>query len=446
MYRMLIMSFSALLFVPTNPEDNINFTPIEEAFPMHWKAEMGNVTFRSNYIMNANEIIIGSNGKYYMDYSLRDEKSGVYIINRKNGKVIKHFGNEIIGDMDVTGMVRYKDRFYYGNDNEEFVCASIDGKEIWVKPTSGDIEHQPMLIYHQNNPMIIYATESGEVRAVSPENGNTIWQYFTPDFTGWKPGDNRAAFKIKSYFSNTSSFYTKPARADINNDGTDDLVYATRTGVLYAINGATGKLIWRNNHVSVSAIEKNPNTKNSFICVGTYNNSQEQNATYFFSINAKGENSPHSKINNNYCSQLSVYFYGNEILINTEEYLYSFCQNKKTDSTDRKITYRRKDSWFNKEYDENRNSSGMLFSNQSFNYKHFGKCIFNLIQYDKRNNNKGFLEIISLKDKKIVDRFQLPYDSEMPPSIEDINKDGKLDLLINCRDGNLYCYDLGTQK
>jgi hypothetical protein len=122
-----------------------------------------------------------------------------------------------------------------------------------------------------------------------------------------------------------------------------------------------------------------------------------------------------------------------------------FHQNKKIDSIDRKMIIRKKDSWNNTEYDENRNASGMLFSNRSFTYRNYGKCILNLVQYDRNNYNKGFVEIISLKDNKIVDRLQLPYDSEMNPSIEDIDKDGKLDLLINCRDGNLYCYNLGVK-
>jgi len=446
MFKIIFAAIIPMMFITQNANhDNVSFTPIEDVFPMHWKATMGNVTFRTNYVMTPNEIIIGSNGSRYMDYNLRDEKSGVYVINRKNGKILKHFGNDVIGDMDVTGIVIHNNHIFYGNDNEEFVCATKEGKEIWIKPASGDIEHEPMLIYNEKKPMVIYATESGEVRAVHPETGNTIWQYFTPDFSGWKPGDNRAAFKVKSYFSNTASFYTKPARADINNDGTDDLVYATRTGEIYALNGASGKLIWRKNHVAAYAIAKNPNTKNSFVCVGTSNKPEDDPATYLFTLNARGETSPLTKINNEYFSQLSIYFNSNETLINTEEYLYVFHQNKKIDSIDRKMIIRKKDSWNNTEYDENRNASGMLFSNRSFTYRNYGKCILNLVQYDRNNYNKGFVEIISLKDNKIVDRLQLPYDSEMNPSIEDIDKDGKLDLLINCRDGNLYCYNLGVK-
>jgi hypothetical protein len=67
------------------------------------------------------------------------------------------------------------------------------------------------------------------------------------------------------------------------------------------------------------------------------------------------------------------------------------------------------------------------------------------VQVDQLNYQKGFIEIISLETKQIVERLQLPNTSEMQPHIDDINKDGKLDLLINCKDGNLYCYNLGVK-
>ena len=38
--------------------------------------------------------------------------------------------------------------------------------------------------------------------------------------------------------------------------------------------------------------------------------------------------------------------------------------------------------------------------------------------------------------------IDLPETSEFKPLIKDFNQDGKLDLLVNCRDGKLYCFDL----
>ena len=65
-----------------------------------------------------------------------------------------------------------------------------------------------------------------------------------------------------------------------------------------------------------------------------------------------------------------------------------------------------------------------------------------LNQQDPANHTSGFIEIYSLTAHKVIERFSLPMPSEFPPIIEDINKDGNLDLLINCYNGYLYCYDL----
>ena len=441
----LLLGTIPLLFYTSTPvEEAASFAPVENSFPLHWKTQMGNVTFRSNFILTPNEIIIGSNGENYMDYQLSDKKSGVYVLNRKNGNIIKHFGNEVIGDMDVTGLVQFNNRIYYGNDNEEVVCATKAGKEIWIKPASGDIEHEPALIYHQQKPMIVYATETGEVRAVKPDNGNTIWQFFTPDFEGWKPGDNRAAFKVKSYLTNTYAFFTKPVISDLNGDGTDDLIYSTRAGDLYAINGANGRLLWKRNDISVYAVYKIPDAKNLFACVGTPKNNAGS-INYLFKINNKGQNGELEKIDEGYFGQISAYFSEKELLLNSSEYVYFFKDFKKIDSIDRRVIMKKNDPW---DYpaEENRNYPDILFSNISFNYKQHGKCIIGLVQNDRKDYKQGFIEIISLTNKQIIERFSLPESSEMNPWIEDINKDGKLDLLVNCRDGNLYCYDLGVKE
>ena len=94
----------------------------------------------------------------FMDYQLTDKKSRVYHIDRRTGKIRKHFGNEVIGDMDVNGILEWNDRLYITNDNEELMCTSIDGNVIWIKPASGDIEHEPVLIKGKNGNYIVYAT------------------------------------------------------------------------------------------------------------------------------------------------------------------------------------------------------------------------------------------------------------------------------------------------
>ena len=205
----MLKYFTSLLFLfffaasPKEIKPTESFPAIETEFPLLWKTKMGCASFRTNIIVNKDELIIGSNGSGFMDYNIFDKQSGVYRINRVSGRVNKLIANQSFGDMDVNGVLQLDNKLYFGNDNEEFLCTSIDGDIIFRNATSGDIEHEPVLINNKGINSIVYASERGEIRAISPLTGNTIWSYYTPDFTGWKPGDNRIVFKIGSYFSNT---------------------------------------------------------------------------------------------------------------------------------------------------------------------------------------------------------------------------------------------------
>ena len=138
--------------------------------------------------------------------------------------------------------------------------------------------------------------------------------------------------------------------------------------------------------------------------------------------------------------------------MNTTDHVVVIKQDNTLDSVNRQLMITKNynfdndgSSLFSNTYLENRNFRDMLFADKPFIYKKHGKCLINLVQVDQLNYQKGFIEIISLETKQIVERLQLPNTSEMQPHIDDINKDGKLDLLINCKDGNLYCYNLGVK-
>ena len=74
-------------------------------------------------------------------------------------------------------MVFYYNRnLYFGNDNDEFLCTDLDGNqfenylEMWSKPT----------LIKRKNGNIVFATEVGEVRAVSPKM-EIVLNYFIPN-------------------------------------------------------------------------------------------------------------------------------------------------------------------------------------------------------------------------------------------------------------------------
>jgi outer membrane protein assembly factor BamB len=446
---MLRLSATVLLATAlgtNNIKENEKIPEIESTFPLLWKTEIGNVSFRSNVILNTNNLIVGSNGDRYMDYILYDSKSGVYVMNRKTGKIEKHFGEDCIGDMDVTGLLEYNNKLYFGNDNDEFFCTTLQGKTIWRKLTSGDIEHEPVLINAKNQKEIVYASEAGEIRAVNPETGKTIWVYYTPDFNSWKPGDNRMVFKVKAYFSNTSAFYTKPNLCDLNNDGVEDLVYSTYDSKIYAINGLTGKALWIFSNESRLEIENCIYKEQGVINIALFS-SKYKDGVYkkqMIKLNQFGKEISTLDIgianyglslNETYKKEYGKIFADRDGVYFLNDLYFEKILNTALGGTQKKYFSSDSEIVSRKFYEP-------LLSKETFNYHDNNDCIIVLNQHDMLNYEKGFIEIISLDKKKLIMRLSLPGASEMIPIIKDINQDGYLDMLINCSDGFMYCYNL----
>ncbi|MFM7671947.1 MAG: PQQ-binding-like beta-propeller repeat protein [Bacteroidota bacterium] len=431
----------------TLPENNIpSFPSIETRAPLLWKTKMGAASFRSNVLFLGNKLYIGSNGDNFRDYGLIEKGSGVYAIDRKSGKAVKHFADETFGDMDVNGLLIHNNRLYFGNDNEEFLCTDLDGKLLWRNPTSGDIEHEPVLIKTNQGATVVYAAESGEIKAVDPQTGNARWSYYVPDFKGWKPGDNRSLFKVKAWFSNGWQFFTKPLVEDLNKDGVQDLIYCGYGGTLLAINGNSGKELWHT--------KDEERIDEGVALVGTGANRQivglrtEWSDDYkivtsecvFFSLNGKKIKSVNLEGSNggNGLNFLSI---DNEhVVLNSRTKTYLIGSDSKISTIDRSKSYI--DSGYLSTREEFRNGYNPLFANRTITLDNGKKGLVVLNQHDYANYKDGFLEIVSLDDFSVIERISFPSGSEMPPVIEDVNQDGKLDILISGYDGYLYCYQL----
>jgi hypothetical protein len=433
--------FPISFFGPSKPP---KYDPIENHFSLNWSAQIGSASFKTNLIVADNNLIIGSNGADFMDYYITDKSAGVYTINRKTGSIINHFANEAYGDMDVNGILLFNNRLYFGNDNEEFLCTSLEGKIIWRNPTSGDIEHEPVLINNKGIQQVIYATEMGEVKAVVPSTGKTLWSYYVPDFDGWKPGDNREIFKVKSYFTNTNSFYTKPVVVDLNNDGVVDLVYLTYDSKIFAINGASGKLLWLNDTYERSEVLLLQTGSKDEPTFSFFNDTYDTkfNATrHLITLNKYGKQIATTDTpNSTYGMGVNTLSFNNLFIVQRDS-LLEIDKQGHYKAFDRSNFYPTID-YLGKNVIEERNAFESLISNRTFSYKGNQNCVVILNQHDHANYESGFIEIYALTEHKVIDRFGLPMPSEFPPIIEDINKDGNLDLLINCYNGYLYCYDL----
>lgn len=426
-------------------EEPTPFPSIESKFQLVWKSRIGNASFRTNVLLQKDRLWIGSNGEAFMDRGLIEPTSGVYSLDRRTGKKLAHFANESFGDMDVNGLLIYRNRLYFGNDNEEFLCTDLNGKILWRNPASGDIEHEPIWVQARDKTVIVYAAESGEVKAVNPETGNTVWSYYIPEFDGWRPGDNRSVFKIKAWFQNTSFFYTRPLVVDLNEDGVNDLIYQSYGGVLLALDGNNGKKMWSSKEdepVNIGMGIVGSGKQKKIVCLRSFYTSPNiQNEIIFYSLRGEKLKSV-SLSESSWGGGLNVLSVAdNEVLINSRTHTYKVTDQGLVTSMDRSLTYTYT-GWDGKIEQEYRNGRDPLFADHLIALEGGKQGVIVLNQYDNGSSNVGFVEILALESGKVLDRFSLPARGEMPPLIQDVDGDGDLDMLFAGYDGYLYCYQL----
>lgn len=448
MYKLLGVCTLFILGLTRSTELSVEpFPEIETTYPLLWKAETGLASFRTNVVFTGDQIIMGSNGEYFKDFYFSDKGSGVCVMSRKTGKIIRRLGDEPFGDMDVAGVLVKEDRVYFGNDNEEFQAITLSGKLLWRIPVSGDVEHEPIELDINGKKAIVFSTERGEVRAVEPDNGKTIWKYYMPSFDGWKEGQNRTVFKIGAFFRNTGGFFTKPELYDLNNDGVKDFIYLGYFTNIYALNGKTGNPLWimndesRRHYLMLSILKVNGEPQIKFF---EHQYKDGEIISFLTTLNRKGKTIDQTPIRVNRSNDgINSQTTDGKLLITTGDSLWVIKSDKEMIKIDRSIPYTNID-YKGDTVTTTRNNFDPLIGKGSFNHPEFGKCVVVLNQTDAAGK-KGFVEIISLDQQKLVQKFILPESSEMPPVIEDVNKDGTMDLLINTYDGFTYCYSLKSK-
>ena len=443
-----ISILSSIFLIGNVQNTKVNPIPIENTFPINWEADIGNTTYRSDVAHLNGKLIIGSNGENYRDYYL-DEGNGVYVINPLNGKIETQFMNEEYGDMDVNGVLEYNERLFIGNDNDEFICADITGNIIYRLPVSGDIEHSPILIKNGNQNTIVYATESGEITSIHPETGKKIWTYYHKDFRGWKPGDNRFIFQVKTTYINSGQlFFGKPGVADLNKDGVLDLVYYTNYNETIAIDGKTGAKLW--SHKKEEGSNVVIDYHETPIIVGSGNDIRIIKLASIYSDESAPNKLMFYNRNGNFVKEIpfnrTIGYLGLNTLDLKKRLIIPLSNGVAVyDKSTEKVDFI---TGLNKMYPSNYGGGSStrlhgepLIANRTIEYE--GEtCVIVLHQTDYNTDYKAAISIIGLKSRKRLKFLHLPETSEFKPLIKDFNKDGKLDLLVNCRDGKLYCFDL----
>lgn len=416
--------------------------------PLNWEAPIGNVSFRTNVDLIDNQIVIGSNGGNYMDY-FSDKGNGIYLLDPKTGKTQLNFANESFGDMDVNGVLVYNNNIYFGNDNDEIICANKNGKILFRQDASGDIEHRPILIKTPSSDQIVFAMETGEIRCIDPKDGKINWTYYHPQFEGQKVGDNRTVFKLKMHFYSGEKFFLEPIISDLNNDGVSDLIYVADMTDIYAVDGKTGKLI-------TSIIDQSSDTYyGSFQCAlyrsqpGVISVGKQKLIvipyTKYFANDSKGEKAVKElRFFNSSGNEVKRITVDNEANIDRIQQIGNrlFFGNRWMDFSNGLDNY----SIYS--YDQKIKNYGFPRIAKNTLTINGDECVVLSFEYGFRSSNeyytndKSSIGIYNLSKKRFESLHDLNSTSEFVPILGDFNQDNKVDLLLGCHDGKLYNLNL----
>jgi len=346
--------------------------------------------------------------------------------------------------MDVNGLLIVDGNIYFGNDNEEFLCVDLTGAVKWRIPASGDIEHRPVLFSVNGTNTVVFSTETGQIVALNALTGREVWTYYHKDFEGWKPGDNRTVFKVKMHFTQANIFFNEPSLVDLNGDAVQDLVYNTNYGDFMAFSGSTGKVLWtidEKDHpgFSVNMAREKPliigKGSKAQIMVLLWNQ-EAANNDYVAFYNAQGKLIKKTEMKRDL---------GNSLISQTDGVFFTSTSILIPGKTPDDLKVVAIDSAFRKW------EGGAIYPRFSDGQVALQKVRYNnedcavvLFQSDySTKTSQSPLMLIGLTSGKVHSKSYLPASSEFTPVLGDFNKDGKIDVLVGCYDGFLYCFDFG---
>jgi len=390
-----------------------------KAFPLQWKVKIGVTTYRTNMVFQDGNIYIGSNG---LDRNFRtDSLDGVVRVNAKTGKITKRYCPPIAGDNDVTGIAIDGNKLFCGSDNYTFYCYDItSGQELWKYPVPYDVESAPVLADFTGDGKkdVSFCVERNGFYALNGVDGTLIWK-----------NDS-----ISCHNGNTAAL-----PYDVNNDGVMDLLTAADGYNHCALDGKTGDVLWVKG--AESGINSSPFlvTKNQSPVVSFGQTLVAFVDTYglFQLMTPQGDvilknNSGYSQFMMPVINSKNVLYLGNYAVNLSPKYWMSETLEGKPEEDEDTYMYLMDDTPAFTAMDEEREET----------------ISASVVLADVLGNGTS-QALVATENGTVIMRndqgqniklYKLPKGAEATMLIQDIDDDGKLEILVADLDGYLSCY------
>lgn len=440
------MRFKIIFWVILLVNAAIGQKSVQQVFPMQWKTKIGTSTYRSNVVFSQGYLFAGSSGE---DLNKDNDKlDGVYVINPKTGKTHRHISLPQLGDNDVNGIAVHEERLYFGTDNDYFYCFNWkEGKELWKFKTVNDCESVPVLTDMNTDGEldVIFNVQMDGVYVLNGETGELIWRN---DSLGTHQGNS------------------SPALYDVNGDGIKDVIATGRpikenlserwenyqwADLVYCLDGKTGSVIWLREmeagiHASPVLVET-AGYDHPLLYIRSVSDVMAYNVVDGRIVIDMSYNGSFGSMA---ISKMGLVFFGNEYAYRSDKKV--FCVDMSCDplggcgyywSDGGGIKIPKEDSYKSFSIRGNVSASPVIADVITGNKKKKNSVV-NVgaapsIEEVLIPSESGDLLILTEEGDSLM-TLKLPAGSEATLFIEDIDGDGKLEIIQLALDGYIYCY------
>lgn len=219
---------------------------------VRWVATLGTKCY-GGPVVAGGKIYVGTNNANPRDPKVMGHKAILMAFSEKDGKFLWQIAHDI-PDLEIFGEVRTMgllstpvvegDRLYYVTPGAEAVCASTDGKVLWRLDMLDKLKVHP---FHCSNcSPLVYGDHVFLITGNGTDEDGKVAHPKAPSFLALNKKDGTIAWQSDLPGTNiVEGQWSNPTLVLVN--GKAQIVFPGGDTVLYGLEPATGKMIWKCN-------------------------------------------------------------------------------------------------------------------------------------------------------------------------------------------------------